>query len=148
MRGILISLGIIFFCLSVEIIYGLDDAVYAESGNRLLTQRLENTPLNRNNIPNINLNRDGLNQTVSDLSTPMQQQVGVTDVMGYFGFMFGGLLFILNTLIYSTVGFYWWSQANLLVPSYLALTFQAFILLAHSLTILQWVSGKDIRGGG
>ena len=149
MRGILISLGIIFFCLSVEVLYGLDDAVYAETGTYILQSRFNTQPpITRDNIPKLGAGRSGLNQTVDELMEPMQQQTGVTDVMGFFGFMFQGIMFILNSIFYSTIGFYWWAQASLYVPQYMALTFSVLIAMAHAFTIIQWLGSKDIRGGG
>jgi hypothetical protein len=156
MRGILIALGIIFFCLTVEVIYALDDAVCVEEYGRVcdvnttgfLMFRTQAPPINRDTIPQISPDRSGLNGTVDEILQPMQQQTGVTDVMGFFGFMFGSIMFLLNVFFNSTVGFYWWAQANLYLPSYLALTFQALIILNYVFVILQWVASKDIRGGG
>lgn len=148
MRGILISLGIIFLCLSVEALHSLDDAVYAESGKRFMPQRMQNPPLGMNSIPHLYPGNNGLNQTMTDMLNPVQQQSNVTEVMGFFGFMFGGIMFFVNVLFYSTAGFYWWAQQNLYVPGYLALLFSLLINLNHAIAIVQWVSSHSIEEGG
>lgn len=147
MRGVLISLAIIFFCLSVEVLYMLDDAVYVETGDRFLQARTQEPYLDRDSLPNVQAGTSGLNETL-EYTSPQQQISGVSEVMGFFGFVYQSFLFLIKTLFYSTAGFYWWAIQNLHFPQYLALTGSLLVNMAHALAVVQWLSGKDIRGGG
>ena len=151
MRAILISTMIIFFCLGVQMVYLLDDAVYAEQCGKgacenFLKWRTPTPPITRDNIPGVQSGVDGLNGTIGVLN-PMQQQSTVYTVMAWFGYALQAILFILKTLFYSTVGFYLFAVEFLYLPSYMALTFSTLVGLSWAFTLWQWVSAKDVRGG-
>jgi len=151
MRAIMISTMIVFFCLGVQLLYLLDDAIYAETCGdgtcrNLLMWRTPTPPITRDSIPGVGVGSDGLNGTLGVL-TPMQQQSTVYTVMAWFGYALQAILFILTTLYYSTVGFYYFATSYLYLPSYLAVTFSALVNLTWAFALWQWVSGKDVRGG-
>jgi len=146
MRGIMISLAIMFFCLSVQVVYDVDDAVLAETGDHFLMWRTPEPPLTRDNIPNVKPGSEGLNGSIGIMNV-MQQFVGVSEVVGFFGFAYQAAKLILSTLFYSTAGFYWFAKDYLFVPEYLALTASLLVNVTHLFVLWQWLSGKDIRGG-
>lgn len=151
MRGILISLAIVFFCLSTELVYLLSDQIELETGFPLIQRQTTRPPINRSGFGaanySIHSGENGLDEQVGVLRVAEQVTGVVRDVIAVFGFAYNALKFIINVLFISTAGFYWWAQDNLYLPSWMSATFTILINLNHAFVIYQWLSKTDIRAG-
>lgn len=156
MRGILISLAIIFFIFSMDVLISLNGVVYQDTGQVWIPMWLDedmiiDSGMGINGIGTGNATiRSGANgnANVKDIANPMQQQEGVTDVMAFFGFAIKSITFLGNSILNATIKFHIWAQNYLFIPEYLALRFSLFLNLAHAFFWIQFLTGKDIRGGG
>jgi hypothetical protein len=149
MRGLLISLAIIFFCVSVEIVNTVE-ANFITANHRPLFGWTVEAPITSGDLPDAS----EFNNTMGDFTTPQEQPAGLS-LQSLFAtgiFLWKAGWWIIRTLFFSTLGFFWWIQTLgrsdfTFVPAYLAVPISGFVYSVYLFTIYQWWSERNLRDG-
>jgi len=152
MRGLMISITIILFCLSVNIVNTVDANYQADKGRSLFGFRVS-SPLNYSDLNGVQ-NDPNANSTIRDFATPVEQPsgLGLQELYAVGVMLFKGIEFIVNTMIDSSLRFYWWVQnfgtGYTFVPQYIAFPLAVIINICHVMVIFQVISNRNLKTGG
>lgn len=152
MRSVMISMTIIVFCLSMQVLNTVD-ADFISQNNRSLFGWKGQPYMNESNIPSAG--------TETDAGDKMENMMGVAsnppdsplDTMwGLFTYLVGAITFLIDLLFKSTIGFGKFLQTMggndvEIVPSYLANTIMVLVNINHLLAISQLLGKFNLKGG-
>ena len=150
MRGLMISIMIIIFCMSIEIVNSVEATHFAETGRPIFGWGT-NTSMNYRDIEGVQNN--DMEGVLTGFVSPKEQPQGlVADLLNTVVYIVKAGTFLVNVLWKSTIGFGSFIQnlgrADLhCVPSYIALPLMVLVNLNHAFVILQVMTGRSLKDG-
>ena len=152
MRSVMISITIIVFCLSMQILNTVDDDFITENNRSLFGWRGQ-PYMNETQIPSAD--------TEDAAESEMEGMMGVAsnppntplDTMwGIFTYLVGAVTFLIDLLFKSTIGFGKFLQTMggndvEIVPGYLANTIMVLVNINHLIAVTQLLGKFNLKGG-
>lgn len=151
MRGIMVSLVVLFFTMSIHIVNHVEDAHWDETNRTMYGFKTNKTLL----IDGVAQDRDSLEAMIE----PKEQPTGLLDsLLSSLVYVVKAGRFIMNVMWDATFGFgtfiqdFGFKNADgtsqfTIIPWYIAQFVGVAVNLNHALTILQIMSGRNMKEG-
>ena len=150
MRGVYISLAIMFFCLSMQVINEIDNS-YFESNNRSIYGWQGQPYRNYSNFGNLAQSNTG---DLDGYTTPEEQPsaFSLDSAWALFAFLMSLVSFVVDVLFNSTLGFGKFISTLggddiRFIPFGMEVLITFLVNLNHMFAILQIISGKNLNDG-
>lgn len=145
MRAMLISLFIITFCLTWNMMLEFNELIYnaTDPNTYLFPTHGAYSPLN--NVSGVRTKgeyRDSLQNIIAPMEQITDKDI---DNLGFMGWVVKGGTFIYNTFMYSTVNFDDFAEQNLYVPSFIADIMMMLVMASHAIGMVEFVSGRVFK---
>jgi hypothetical protein len=151
MRSIAISMAVILFCLSVNIVNRVDTDYNTEIGRPLFGWAAGSW---KSTADYSDYSDENINGTVGRYTRPDEQPAGF-ETMQFFDDLtkkYTTINLIMNTLIYSTVGFHIFlntlgrpDTGIIFIPLYIGVPLSVLVNINHALAVLQYIRGFNIK---
>lgn len=152
MRAIMISVVIIFFCLSCELMNEMDSTHQDETGRSLFNIHPTYTGLQRDNLPEIS-DSDSYNASLYSLTTPNEQpeSSGITSIFSTLTFVIDFVKFLVNVAFNSTLNFIFWlptlGTGVQIIPTNVAHAIAIGVYLNYLYCVAQIITGRSLLDG-